>query len=358
MSNSSVANLLRRATGRRAVPNEASDASSILSGTSNNSNFFRLPRVLSKKSSDSSICTNASRIQTDTVSISSRQPHSGSDRGHGENPTHSSSRSTVSIRRLATPPSSFPARIIGQENRSIYNIFDEEHLKTAKEINQEIQNVEAEAKRLMDAFNGLEVTTLAKLQRHHIRPSLKSLDFGKGSSDSYWSSPNPENQSQKRTVVVDDTTSMRSGTSAGTTPSFSVSLARSTHSAMKVTRPTRPSSLAVGLASRSGSLHRKNSTSSITSGGCTGPAVPSSISHGHLKAVNSSSLSLLRNLPMDTVVEDEKVKGVNRGVEDIEDEVEDIQRRREEVSLRYEARLEYLRAKLKGAQLHEKLMRK
>ena len=39
------------------------------------------------------------------------------------------------------------------------------------------------------------------------------------------------------------------------------------------------------------------------------------------------------------------------------DEMEDIRRRREEVSIRYEARLEYLRAKLKGAQLHEKLLR-
>lgn len=67
---------------------------------------------------------------------------------------------------------------------------------------------------------------------------------------------------------------------------------------------------------------------------------------------------------MDTVLEDEKVSmsetmnTVRLEPEDIEDEMEDIRRRREEVSLRYEARLEYLRAKLKGAQLHEKLMRK
>ncbi len=44
--------------------------------------------------------------------------------------------------------------------------------------------------------------------------------------------------------------------------------------------------------------------------------------------------------------------------EEMEREMEDIRRRREEVSMRYEARLEYLRAKLKGAQLHEKLMKK
>ena len=63
---------------------------------------------------------------------------------------------------------------------------------------------------------------------------------------------------------------------------------------------------------------------------------------------------------MDTVLEDEKVSmsTVRLEAEDIENEIEDIRRRREEVGVRYEARLEYLRAKLKGAQLHEKLMRK
>jgi hypothetical protein len=39
-------------------------------------------------------------------------------------------------------------------------------------------------------------------------------------------------------------------------------------------------------------------------------------------------------------------------------EMEDLRRRREEVAARYEARLEYLRAKLKGAELHEKLLSK
>jgi hypothetical protein len=41
-----------------------------------------------------------------------------------------------------------------------------------------------------------------------------------------------------------------------------------------------------------------------------------------------------------------------------EEDMDDIRRRREEVGQRYEARLDYLRAKLKGAQLHEKLLKK
>lgn len=65
---------------------------------------------------------------------------------------------------------------------------------------------------------------------------------------------------------------------------------------------------------------------------------------------------------MQSVAEDEgkSLHGTLRTDEDheVETEMEDIRRRREEVSKRYEARLEYLRAKLKGAQLHEKLVKK
>lgn len=49
------------------------------------------------------------------------------------------------------------------------------------------------------------------------------------------------------------------------------------------------------------------------------------------------------------------------GDEDIavlETEMADIRRRRTEVTARYEARLEYLRARLKGAELREKLMKR
>ena len=66
---------------------------------------------------------------------------------------------------------------------------------------------------------------------------------------------------------------------------------------------------------------------------------------------------------MNTVPEDELVSASGtikslRVNEELESEMDDIRRRREEVSRRYDARLEYLRAKLKGAQLHERLMRK
>lgn len=43
---------------------------------------------------------------------------------------------------------------------------------------------------------------------------------------------------------------------------------------------------------------------------------------------------------------------------DADAEIADIRRRRMEVIGRYQARLEYLRARLKSAELHEKLLKK
>lgn len=42
----------------------------------------------------------------------------------------------------------------------------------------------------------------------------------------------------------------------------------------------------------------------------------------------------------------------------LESEMSEIRRKRSEVTARYDARLEYLRARLKGAEMHEKLLRK
>ncbi|KAF8908998.1 hypothetical protein CPB84DRAFT_1813237 [Gymnopilus junonius] len=340
---SGVANLLRRATGRKSGSNDlGSDTASVWSSTSRNS-IFRLPRTLSKKSSDTSVRTTASRnAQADTISISSRRP--GSDIGHGELPSPKPKSIAGSIRRMGAPPSSFHNRALAQDTRNtngIYNVFDEDHLTTVKEITQEIMNVEAEAKRLMDAFNGLEVTTLAKAQRHHVRPSLRSVDYGKESS---W----------------------------GVDSDIAGSLARSAYSTKKLARAKSTLSASVLTHSRPGSLHRKDSATSVSSEVKHGrtsivpplPALPNSISHGHLRAASNSNVSLVRStghLPMNTVPEDDKASPpdtMRMESEELDTEMEDIRRRREEVSERYEARLEYLRAKLKGAQLHEKLLRK
>jgi len=258
------------------------------------------------------------------------------------------------------PPSSFP-KTLGQDSRlasPVYNVLDEDDLGTVADIQKEIQSVEAEARRLMDAFNGLEMTTLARTQRHQTRPSPRMVDLGR---ESTWG------DSDGRSQRHDDTISMRSGTSIGTTPSVSASLARSVYSSKKP-RPkiSIPSSLAANPNSRPASLHRKNSSSSVTSEWRPGrstnaPPVPA-LPNGLLKNANVSTVSLGRSVnQMNTVPEDEQSlvsANTARLDEDEDQDMEDIRRRREEVRQRYDARLEYLRARLKGAQLHEKLMRK
>lgn len=330
--------------------------------------------MISKKSSDSSVNTTASRQQIDTFSISSRRSRDGGS----QFPT--TPRSTAgSVRKMAHAPSSFNARIITQEkerNPDIYNVFDEDHLSSVKDIQQEILNVEGEARRLMDAFSGLELTTLSKTQRHRPRRlELGGSQYGGGSGgrsagpDSTWG--DSDGKSAKRVHLGDsDGISMKSGISIGTAPSLA---ARSTYSYnSRRVKGTLPSPMAVSPLTPS-SLHRKSSNASVTEREREErrarvlppvPALPEGISNGHLRAASSSNTSLITksnsHLPMSTVPEDDRSMATLQGeeVEDNDMDLDDIRRRREEVSHRYEARLEFLRAKLKSAQLHEKLLRK
>lgn len=364
---SGVASFLRRATSRRrhGSSKDSSDTSSIISSTSKVSNIFR-PR-LSKRPSNSSVLT-ASQMQADAISISSRQNGVGSDRTHSDYSQHfppSVVRSTTSVRRFGTPPSSFPSRTVGSEARYTgFDINDDEHLKTTVEIRQEILSVEAEAKSLMDAFNGLEVTTLARVRRRQGRAPQLSGETGRRSQSDLLSILSPEGRSQRRVVIAEtDVASIRSGTSAGTAPS----IAKTVYSGRKILRSKGSLNASLSI-SRPESLHRKNSSSSIGSQRATRsgavPPVPSlPSSYGHLGMAKSSNASLTRSTGMSVLVEDEQLVGgstmrIQEDEAQLENEMEEIRRRREEVSGRYEARLEYLRAKLKGAQLHEKLLKK
>ncbi|KAF9026116.1 hypothetical protein BDZ89DRAFT_45087 [Hymenopellis radicata] len=370
-SKGSVSSFFRRSSSNtRRTPagsKDFSDTSSIFSSTSGTSNIFKR---LTKKASTSSIAsmrTEASRPAADTMSITSRRTGIHvADRGDYNSLPHlpSASRSTASsIRRFATPPSSFPGgKVLASDPKytgHVQDVFEEENLKGSGEIKQELAAVDAERKRLMDAFNGLELTTLTK--RNNQR---KTHDDGRDLST--WTLI----PSQRR--GDSDATSVRSGNSMSTT-----------YTGRRVVRQKTSSSLAT-MSSKPGSLHRKNSISSMssgkgmpsTNGGVAPPPVPSlpiSVALGSGFNNSSSSINLSRStghLPMTSVPEDEaksvsghsSKSGAQRqrdeADQELELEMEDIRRRRQEVSTRYEARMEYLRAKLKGAQLHEKLMKK
>lgn len=352
-STSGAHNLLRRVTDRRPTTNDKSDTSSLMS-TKSNTSLFKMPRLLSRKASDSSVRTSASRVQTDTISLSSRR--FSLDKGHGDQPiSPSTPRSTAgSIRRMPVPPSSFNARLVSQGRHSaIYNVFDEDHhLSTVQDIQQQISNVESEQKRLMDAFHGLELTTLAR--RPRVAPYKRSAEFGKIKTvDSIWG--DSDGRSQRRDLT-DDGISLHSGTSAGTSPS----VARSTYGLRSKVSLSSP----LGSSPPTLPLLRKGSLSSVDDRKTPIPLPSScSASQRYLQAASNSNISLhSRNsrVGANTVPDDENPSSavhIDFG-DSLEGELEDIRRRREEVNNRYEARLEYLRAKLKGAQLHEKLMRR
>ncbi|KAJ3781550.1 hypothetical protein GGU10DRAFT_299453 [Lentinula aff. detonsa] len=448
-----VASLLHRATNRGAN-RDKSDTSSIYSITSSASNAFNSQspqnyphtrvgsqagsmRSLRKKTSNSSIGTEASvskkgqsQSQADAISLSSRTSRNRTGLGLSQHPERSPSdifspqtpsRSAASsLRRLAVPPSSFSPKGLHSSNpeptgkrEKAQDIYDDASLVTSADIKREIVAVEAEGRRLVDAFNGLEVTTLAKGQRRHlghhrveIRPAtivglpgdgaIAKVETGTGGGGnssaevgvgSTWTLI-PDNKLHFRATPAQtpalsyldaDVISIRSGTSAHTSHTGR-SIPRSAHRDASRTLPSKPSSGSVS-GSGTGSLHRKNSSSSLASSTAAGkkraggggglspipplptgvPPLPSGLNGlSNLALASGSSLNLARStghLPMSSVPEDEDVDPV--GLEpEMDEEIREIRKKKLDVSKRYEERLEYLRAKLKGAQLHEKLMKK
>ncbi|TFK48658.1 hypothetical protein OE88DRAFT_1663728 [Heliocybe sulcata] len=256
--------------------------------------------------------------------------------------------------------------------------FDDENLESSQAIRAEIEQVEAEGRRLLDAFNGLELSTLTK--RHRRAPMLTTAVHGdqlNESSQSKWTIV-PETRSIGK---GEDGMSVHSGRSVGTTKSGTKSLlsTRGTQSSRMLPTSGPPPS------SRPPSVTRKSSFSSTSSRGTnyvpTSPIPPvpglprmhASRSNGHLKLApveeGGGNVQLLS--PSNTTLQDDAVstwsgRGGGRagggGEEDVdiratEKELGDIRRRRAEVTARYDARLEYLRAKLKGAELRERLLK-
>lgn len=297
------------------------------------------------------------------------------------------------VRRLpSVPPSSFPGGHLSQESKKAHMSLidsledDDERLQTTAEIKEEMANIEAEGRRLLDAFNGLELSTLVRQQRQPGNAPLSSASLMTSPSDGEapWKAyPSPSSKPPSVMTGKDaDAMSIVSASSGRTALSQKRSLSVRS-------RPPRPMN-----ASNSApmfqpiTLSRKTSISSMSSRHKNGAP-----SLGRLGLASSSSLNLRgssSNLPLATVSESgtpyvsSPLKSAtssrppatplsasgsqysgsvkNLGDEDdilaLEAEMADIRKRRAEVTARYEARLEYLRARLKGAELREKLMKR
>ncbi|KAG1743293.1 uncharacterized protein EDB91DRAFT_1247377 [Suillus paluster] len=240
---------------------------------------------------------------------------------------------------------------------------------SSSELKRQIAELEAEGGRLLDAFNGLELTTLTR--RHPPRtPSVRRVRVGVGGSD--YGSRGGGSEYGGKGGVSEYGGSGYLSTGRGTPCDTDAQSVCSASAASSVSQPRsqpqsyRNPSLRAPPSTLSASA-RKRSMSSIssrarvpTNGSMHASLSSPGLTHSKLRELGSvSSVNLARDssvhLPSTPVRE---VPDDDASILALESELSDIRRRRGEVTARYQSRLEYLRAQLRGAELREKLMRR
>ncbi|KAK0204830.1 hypothetical protein DFS33DRAFT_1382721 [Desarmillaria ectypa] len=307
-----IAGLFRRATSRK--PAKDIPAASSSNPTNSLKRAF-IPRMLTRKQSVdmTSIRTTSSGTRNDAFSISL---HKASLNPGTFSPPRSPTRSTYS-KHIITPPS----RIKGDTSISD-DIFEDGGLTTTAGLRQFINELETERQRVLKAFDDLENSAAQRQKRHAMANALPAgsewqNQYKVASSSMFL----PEGHIP--TQASNDALSVWSNASVSRSKSFSQ-------------KPFSPNS-----------IRRKGSVSSVSSQGTSLLSVNRPTLSSHTSLSRSSGhlpLGVHGTRSSDTV--------------GLEDDMIDIQRRRLEVTRRYEARLEYLRARLKGAELHEKLLKK
>lgn len=266
-----------------------------------------------------------------------------------------------------TAPSRQPLSPLHPEKSisTIRDVFDDENLRSATDIRNAIALTEDEGRRLVEAFNNLESTTTRRVQKQkaHRRPTTTPANINILLGGKEWrehrlvSSPSsPLLDSKPRHILSSaesnsDGISIRSGSSNKT----SLSQSRSIPSLPKQP-PISP--LSPHFRASSITMPRKDSVSSMSS------QAPSHVSAGMLGvstlSKSTSHLALRRLKDSQMSISTETVGQIATDSQDSDEDAElsDIRKRREDLIGRYTARLEFLNAKLKGAELHEKLLRK
>ncbi|KAH7103485.1 hypothetical protein BKA62DRAFT_697063 [Auriculariales sp. MPI-PUGE-AT-0066] len=239
-----------------------------------------------------SISNFSSRLQR-KPSMSSIQ----SDSSYGDAMSVASRKTGGRSQKSRGPPSSFNLKLHdntplpeeqeqGLDQQTLINM-------TPAEIREEISRVEAEARRLLDAYSGLEITTLAKRQDDvsatHRRQPL-------------------ERRPSNWTLVPEDPTDSVVSQAAST-------LTRSSSS-------TFAKFGSIKSSSSSGSVRAKST---------------------HLALPSHSSSSMIISPTVD---------------EEEDEELVEMRRKRDQMRVRYDRKVEYLQAMLRNAEIREKLNRK
>jgi len=356
-----MVNLIRKATGRKssAAVHETPPAKDTRRGVNLNvlvndvsKRSFLVPRLLHKKLSE------LPPLHMDTSKTHPKPSHPISNT-HPENArAHPPLSPTGSARRIVPPSPSIRETVIA----TISDVFDDDNLITANDIRAAITTCEDEARKLVDAFNDLEASALRRFHKQNARrmpvttPNVNVLLEGREWRENRLI-PSPSSPvfdfKERHTLNSADSTgdgmSIRSGSSHKT----SLSQAKSISSLRKYP-PGSP--LAPHFRTPSITPARKSSISSISSQRTSFTSTRMLAAAPSFASSRSTSHLALSKLKGNT----ESISTETIGLEDGDDEseVSDIRRRREELVARYTARLEFLRAKLRGAELHEKLLRK
>lgn len=294
-------NLFRRATGRRSpiVTDEPP-------ATNDTSKRGVIPRLLPRKASSAG---GNKRIVTDPVT------HLRGTSSASSTCLHSPSQTPT---RNAMPSINIPS--------SVSEIFDDENIHTSEDISAAILATEQEAARLLHDFNQLETTMAYRVHLQTARRLPPTIP-----------PPSPDRKSHRRIPAPLD---LSDGASVDSRSSDRTSLSQSKSVSSLRSKLYPPSPLSPRFFPP---IHSTHSASSFSS------QVPS-----QGRAVSASaSRSMLVDHEEGDAVGHGLVEGVDSHIEVLE-----VQQRRKEVMARCETRVEYLRARLKGAELHEKLLKK
>lgn len=250
------------------------------------------------------------------MSISSRRT------GRSDLPSAIGTPSHRSTRKHG-PPSSFNLKYAASDVLR-EDGHDQTYLQTltAEELRTEMRRVEAEGRRLLDAFNGLEMSARTKR-----RPSNNGELLGAGLQPK---SATLERSPSTWTLVPD------SGSKAGLPASSSMPMPSSSNDAAD-SRSVRSSVRRYRRAAPTESSKSPN-------GMLTSPVSPLSASR---MVATRSTPNVAKTASSVDLTDDEQP--------DVDRELEEIQRKRAQVRLRIEEKLEYLRAMLRGAEIREKL---
>ncbi|KAJ7475930.1 hypothetical protein FB451DRAFT_1397311 [Mycena latifolia] len=356
---SAVAGFLRRATGRRSA--SPSPPVGVIK--------LSLPRMFSKKPEPNPPSDTDSSVTRSSSSPSFSRKGSSADlhpRPTGLVPT-----SPTRPRAEPTSPnrSNFDAPLVSPSRsafaKSKYDvipggsndIFDDDNLHTSEDIRNAIAAVEAEARRLVTAFNDLETSAVIRYRQEHPQRQRSGSNSGCQRPSP---TPHPSPSSSSQTAGKSRSASTPHNADAQSVRSSSSLRTSKSTSAFSQSTPPPPTS----AWSRLPSLRRKGSTSSISSQGASsflGVRAASGLSRSSTSVSRSTS-----HLPLPVPAHASGSGSVSTMMELLNhtpvgeggEELTEVRRRRAEMMGRCEARLEYLRARLKGAQIHEKLLKK